>query len=307
MNLEFESESRVVLEMGGLYPMHYDVQVRDYKDTLKACADIGGVDLICTSPPYDDARTYSNDISWRYEDYQTLGDEIFKALKPGGQVLLNLSGPVRDLRGLGSERSMTPFKVYLDWAERVGFRAMDMLAYGRNGSPGEYRGRFRQDWEPLMWFVKPGGDKVYFDKHSIAEDAVTPMNNRKKSSNRRKDGTMYVREASGWAVENQKKHRGTFWQYGSVGYGHDDMDLTQTKHPARFALKLAQDIVSCFCPPEGIVSDPFTGSGTTAVAALTLGRGFIGGDLYADANGVNWVDHVDRITDEIRNPVDFSV
>ncbi len=36
------------------------------------------------------------------------------------------------------------------------------------------------------------------------------------------------------------------------------------------------------CPPEGIVADPFTGSGTTLIIAKKLGRHYIGCDLNSD-------------------------
>jgi site-specific DNA-methyltransferase (adenine-specific) len=48
------------------------------------------------------------------------------------------------------------------------------------------------------------------------------------------------------------------------------------KHPATFPDKLPYDFIQCFCPPGGIVLDPFIGSGTTALAAIQLDRKYIG-------------------------------
>lgn len=38
------------------------------------------------------------------------------------------------------------------------------------------------------------------------------------------------------------------------------------------------DLIDCFCPPGGIVLDPFNGSGTTCVAAKSLNRKYVGID-----------------------------
>ena len=51
------------------------------------------------------------------------------------------------------------------------------------------------------------------------------------------------------------------------------------KHPATFPDQLPYDFIRCFCPPDGIVLDPFIGSGTTALAAISLKRNFIGFDI----------------------------
>ena len=142
-----------------------------------------------------------------------------------------------------------------------------------------------------------GGQKPYFDKHSLAEDAVSDKPH-KSARSRKPDGSMFIRKPSGWAVEEQKIHRGTLWNYGKVS-SQADPELTAQKHPARFHLKLALDVVTCFCPPSGIVCDPFTGSGTTGVAALSRGRSFIGGDLFADDNGVPWAESSNRICQKI--------
>ena len=50
--------------------------------------------------------------------------------------------------------------------------------------------------------------------------------------------------------------------------------------------KLAKDMISCFCPPDGIVLDPFNGSGTTCVMAANLKRNYIGIDVSEEYNEI---------------------
>lgn len=57
------------------------------------------------------------------------------------------------------------------------------------------------------------------------------------------------------------------------------------KHPCEKPLAMMEQIVSVSSKPGGVVFDPFMGSGTTGVAAVGLGREFIGCDL-----GSKWVD-----------------
>jgi DNA modification methylase len=54
------------------------------------------------------------------------------------------------------------------------------------------------------------------------------------------------------------------------------------KHYAMFPEKLIMPCVLCGCPENGIVLDPFIGSGTTALVAAKLGRRFIGIELNPD-------------------------
>lgn len=56
-------------------------------------------------------------------------------------------------------------------------------------------------------------------------------------------------------------------------------DTSRTGHPAPSPLKIARRCIAAGCPPEGHVLDPFSGSGTTGLAARGLGRLFTGIDV----------------------------
>ena len=241
-----------------------------YEQTLEAVEAMGGADLVAFSPPYCDARTYGMDVSWDDADYARLGDFVFRALKPGGHALVNVDAPVREWRpGFGTERGFHPWRMMLDWAERVGFRVPDRLAFGRDGAPGAYAGRFRNDWEPLLWFQRPGGDG-WFEKRSIARKSK----GQRSGQSRRSDG----QAGTGSVTTPDIALPTTCWAYGTTTCGGAP-DIEAQGHPARWPYKLASDIVRCFCSPGGLVVDPFVGAGTTAAAALDHGRRFVGGDL----------------------------
>ena len=50
----------------------------------------------------------------------------------------------------------------------------------------------------------------------------------------------------------------------------------EAEHPARFPLRFASELIAPFSDEGEVVLDPFMGSGTTGVAAVKLGRKFIG-------------------------------
>lgn len=278
-------------------PRGWTLYHADFAETLAEVAKAGGADLIAFSPPYCDARDYNMGCNWGMEEYSRLGDAVFAALKPGGHALVNVDAPVREWRpGFGTERGFHPWRLMLDWAERVGFRVPDRLCWSRFGAPGAYEGRFRNDWEPLLWFQRPCDGGGYLDRWPLAEKTA-PMSG--SATNRRPDGSMYERSASGKAAEEGWKHRGTLWEANSKAGQTGAPDIEDQDHPARWPYRLARDIVLCFCPPGGLVVDPFVGAGTTAAAALSEKRRFIGGDLGArQADGVPWVTVAHRVLTE---------
>ena len=64
---------------------------------------------------------------------------------------------------------------------------------------------------------------------------------------------------------------------------------------------LALDFIECFCPPDGVVLDPYSGSGTTCVAARSSGRNYIGIDISEEYTNIAR----QRIaTESISRPID---
>lgn len=66
--------------------------------------------------------------------------------------------------------------------------------------------------------------------------------------------------------------------HGKVGGGLMGHPLA-SKNEAPFPLWIAEFFVRSFCPPNGIVLDPFAGSSTTGHACLKWGRRYLGTDI----------------------------
>lgn len=248
------------------------------------------VDLIVTSPPYVDARTpeaYGVSAPWTAQDDRDLGDAMFAALRPGGTAIVVVGSPVRAWRkGHATERGLEPWRWLLDLVDRAGFTCRDHLVYERLGLPGAYTGRFRNDWEPMLWLEKPGGVPT-FDKGPLDRPAVDTVR-RGAVTVRHANGEMSARVRSGDAVARGIARRGTTWQYNVKPGASPGLDCAG--HPAPYPLKLATDAVACFSKADDLVVDPFSGRGTTALACKRLGRRFAGGDLGLSKSGEPWAD-----------------
>jgi adenine-specific DNA-methyltransferase len=61
-----------------------------------------------------------------------------------------------------------------------------------------------------------------------------------------------------------------------------DFPYTGNKlHPTQKPVAALKPLIEAFCPSDGIVLDPFAGSGSTLLAARQLGRQFIGIEIDA--------------------------
>jgi len=73
-----------------------------------------------------------------------------------------------------------------------------------------------------------------------------------------------------------------------IGYNPKDLwsvsrihaeDPERENHPTQKPLEIVERIIKASCPEQGIVLDPFMGSGTTAVACVKLKRNYIGFEI----------------------------
>lgn len=283
-----------------------DIEHRSFEATLARAAELGGADLIFTSPPYPTAqvgakgregaptRVYGGDAPrhFLWEDYQRLGDACFTALKPGGFCIIIVDGPVRTTRkSVGSERSLIAFELAIDWARRVGFRFVEHEAYHRLGPPGDFHPRRRSAFEPMHVFQRPGA-RGHFDAWAAAAAAATAGRCSLNGGTRTHEGRKYRgRRQETHHVQGTRRTLTTVITASPGGPSISGGASIDGEHPAPFTPRIAEVQVLSYSPRGGLVCDPFNGSGTTGIAAVTHGRSFVGGDLGArERDGRRWAD-----------------
>ncbi|MBI4785673.1 MAG: site-specific DNA-methyltransferase [Chloroflexi bacterium] len=224
------------------------------------------VDLVVTSPPYDGIRTYQG---FDFDLHKT-GQEIYRVLKQGGIAVMVIQDQTVDFG-----KTLTSFRTIVDWCDTIGFKLFECVIYRKNGSEGAWwKERFRVDHEYMPIFLK-GKKPQYFDKENLKIPSIHGGKVMTGSGSRRTDGRTNPRVTR---PINVMKCRGTVWDYLMAG----DKNPLKRKHPAPFPDQIPYDFVQCFCPPNGIVLDPFMGSGSTAVAAKRLKRNYIGFEISAE-------------------------
>jgi len=222
------------------------------------------VDLVVTSPPYDNLRTYKGNYGI---DLHQLGVELFRVLKPGGVCVFVMQDQTKD-----GHKSLTTFRTILDYCDTIGFGLFETCIYKKIGNEGAWwKRRFRVDHEYMPIFVK-GTKPTYFNKEPVKIPCKHANKTMTGCATRKTNGET---NQSTQVVINETKCPGTIWDYANGG----DKNKLKRKHPAVFPDKIPHDFIQVFCPPDGVVLDPMCGSGSTIVQAQKLGRHYIGIDI----------------------------
>ncbi len=233
-------------------------------DCLEVMKDFenGSIDMILTSPPYDNLRNYKGYV-FPFED---IARELFRVVKDGGIVVW----VVGDATINGSETG-TSFKQALFFNE-VGFNLHDTMIFKkRNPIPQIYRKRYSNEFEYMFVFSKgkvQTHNPIKVDCiHAGLELNGTTYKNYSKNDQTRKKMAKPVKK---------QKIKGNIWEY-VVGKNLEDQEAKG--HPAPFPCALAKDHISSWTNEREIVLDPMCGSGTTCKVAYQLKRKFIGIDI----------------------------
>ena len=81
------------------------------------------IDLVVTSPPYDNLRNYNKELEWNFDIFKQIANELYGVIKDGGVVVWI----VNDATINGSETG-TSFRQALYFKE-IGFNLHDTMIY----------------------------------------------------------------------------------------------------------------------------------------------------------------------------------
>lgn len=268
--------------------------------------DSNSVDCIVTSPPYFGLRDYG--VEGQYgleaspaeyvETMRALFAELRRVLADDGTLWVNLGdsyaskpagGRGRNTsQGAGGHVEGLPEKnlIGIPWRTALALQddgwilRNDVIWEKPNGMPESITDRLSKRHEYVFMFAK--STRYWFDLGPIREPLLHP------------DAADGSRVFGG---KNKGKHLATgssarragLNSYSDASKGRNPGDVwsipTQPFAEAHFAvmpLALAERCIQAGCKPGGTVLDPFSGSGTTGLAAARHGRRYVGIDLSRD-------------------------
>ena len=240
-------------------------------DCLKILPTIpkNSVDLIITSPPYNIGMNYNNYKDNR-NDYVSWLSEIFneccRILKDNGHLFINLSS--------GKIDPFTSYKI----AENVKWKLQNNIIWAKSvevdgyvrgyNTPTTSKRYLKNGWEHLFHFTKEGNTPVDLEWSGV------PYNNKYNNDKRmfKKTGRTWTSTTNCWHIT-----------YKSKATKQITKEIAgDKKHPAIYPEKLVEKCIKVSGLKNGIILDPFLGTGTTGLVAKQMNLDFIGIEIDKD-------------------------
>lgn len=148
----------------------------------------------------------------------------------------------------------------------------DIIWHKPNPMPESVKDRCTKSHEYIFLLTK--NSKYYFDNDAIQEHAVNTGKGEPKFGGNKygdSDSSFYQYYSGNKYVSNGRRNKRDVWSV-SVASSKD-------AHFAVFPKALVEPCILAGCPEGGTVLDPFSGSGTTGIVAVSNNRNYIGIEL----------------------------
>lgn len=233
------------------------------------------IDLVVTSPPYDKLRSYGGvGEGWNFETFTAVAAQLARVLKSGGVLVWNVSDQCVD-----GSYTCTSLRQVLYFTDVLGLRLHDVMMWQKpNAMPRKRGKRYQASFEPMYVFSK-GEPKTF-----------TPIMRECKCSGRAYKSTFKSNVHEGRieykeGVIPSETVESNVWSIPTASSCETNYTLKDGRkihHTAVFPKELALRHIRTWTEEGDTVLDPFMGSGTSGLAALELGRNFIGCELNDD-------------------------
>lgn len=240
----------------------------------------GSVDLFFTSPPYADQRAYSKINPDRYvEWFLPFAQGMYDATSPSGSMVINIKNRVAGSGPLRGQRHPYVYELVLA-LQKMGWRWLETYIWAKpNAIPGRFGPRTKDAFEYCYHFAR--GPKPHFDLDAIRVPYKADV---QEIARRTKDKNGRRATEAGFGRDRAKTY-----VHGGADPGNV-ISVPQTynqhrgagSHTAAMPEGLASFFVRCMSPDDGLVVDPFAGSGTTVTVSRMLGRRSFGIELHED-------------------------
>ena len=220
--------------------------------------------LVVTSPPYNINLAYDvADDNKALPEYlaglRQVWAECWRVLRPGGRLCINVANCYRD------PFLWMPHLVAGTVAPAGDFLMRGEIIWNKSASVSESTawGSWLQPSNPTLRDVHES-----ITVYSKGQYQLLPLPGMGDSDLTKEEFTSWTKSV--WDFQSQR--RGPY----------SGPRLPQ--HPAPFPVELPRRLIKLYTFPGACIVDPFSGSGTTAVAAKLLGRSYVGYDVSAAYN-----------------------
>lgn len=252
-----------------LRPLLYKIHNEDCRTTL-AKLPPECVDLVVTSPPYDELRTYKGH-EWNFEIFMEIAEGLSRVLKQGGVIVW----VVNDQTINGSE-TLTSAKQKIYFRENCGLNIHDTMIWRRSTIP-QTGNRYEPQFE-YMLVISKGAPKTF---NPIRVPKLYEEKRKIKNGHRNSKGEFMKLKVG----QSDTKIDYNVWEI-PVGGGLVTKDKIAYEHPAIFPETLAERHIISWSNEGDVVYDPFSGSGTTCKVADRLGRAWFGSEIAEEYSAV---------------------